>query len=242
MKISPELVSLIVDCTNKAIAGIQGTNGPLLSFVTIEGPDGTRGEKDYPSGTTDEDIVAVASIEGVQRLALVSSGTVQVDGDQAAVLLIHAAERGDPGGYVLAQRFISNGGATYAAPDGQIDLIQMQQSYFKYAPFQITPDPTKNTVLLQEALVRFGKRMMSEAFDDPDPRLYTVALTALEEEAEADASFSYVHADTNTHIKITLVYRENAFLPVALEELDSAGGTSELSDALRSRILAFYQS
>jgi len=116
------------------------------------------------------------------------------------VLLIHAAERGDPSGYVLAQKFVPSGGAGYGAPEGQIDLVQVQQNHFRYAPFRIAADPTKNTVLLQEALVRFWKRMMKQAFRDEDPRLYTVALTALEEESEADGSFSYVHAEINTHI------------------------------------------
>jgi len=241
MDISPELVSLIVDSTNKAIPPIQNTNGPLLSFVTIEAADGTRGDKDFPNGTSDEDIVAVASVGGVQRFALLSSGTMQIGPDQVPVLLIHAAERGDPSGYILAQKFVPSGGASFGEPDGQIDLIQIQQNHFRYAPFQVTPDPTKNTVLLQEALVRFGKRLMSQAFRDEDPRLYTVALTALEEESEADASFSYVHAETNTHIKVTLVYRENAFLPVELVELNSDGATSDLRDELRSQILAVYQ-
>ena len=241
MDISSELVRLIVDSTNKAIPSILRTNGPLLSFIVIEAADGTRGEKDFPNGTNDHDIVAVASMEGVQRFALLSSGTVQAGTDQVRVLLIHAAERGDPSGYVLAQRFLSSQSASYDAPDGQIDVVQVQQNHFRHAPFQITGDPTRNTVLLQEALVRFGKRMMKQAFSDEDPRLYTVALTALEEEDEADASFSYMHAETDTHIKVALVYRENAFLPVEVSELNRAGDSSELRDDLRSQILAVYQ-
>lgn len=81
MDISPELVSLIVDSTNKAIPSIQNTNGPLLSFIAIEAADGTRGDKSFPNGTNDDDIVGVASIEGVQRFALLSSGTMQIGTD-----------------------------------------------------------------------------------------------------------------------------------------------------------------
>ena len=51
----------------------------------------------------------------------------------------------------------------------------------------------------------------------------------------------YVHASTNTRIQVTLVYRDNAFLPVTLLELDATGGTTELQDELRNQILAVYQ-
>ena len=44
MNLSNELVALVVDATNKAIANVQHTDRPLLSFLTIETPDGMRGE------------------------------------------------------------------------------------------------------------------------------------------------------------------------------------------------------
>jgi hypothetical protein len=241
MDISSELVDLIVHVTNKAISQIQYSNGPLLSFMTIETGAGGRGEKDFPDGTSDEDIVEVASIEGVQRFALMSSGNMQTDMGQVPVLLCHAAERGDPSGYVLAQRFVPNAESVYGELEGQIDLVQVQQNHFRFAPFRISDDSTRNSVLLQESLVRFAKRMMAQAFGDPDPRVLTVALTALEEESEADGSFSYVHQGTGTHIRVTLVYRNNAFLPVELSQISEGGDATELGDELRNAILGVYQ-
>ena len=241
MNLSNELVNLVVDATNKAIANVQHTDGPLRSFLTIETPDGGRGEKELPDGSSDEDLVRAASMEGVQRFALLSSGSMQTDAGTVPVLLIHAAERGDPSGHVLAQRFVPGASRAFAELDGQIEVIQPQQNHFRFAPFRISDDPSSNAFLLQESFVRFAKRMMTEAFGDPDPRVLSVALTMVYEEDEADASFSYVHEESATLIRVTMVNRNNAFLPVSLVRLDGDGNESELPEHLSSRILSIYQ-
>ena len=44
MNLSNELMALVVDATNKAIANVQHSDRPFLSVLTIETPDGMRGE------------------------------------------------------------------------------------------------------------------------------------------------------------------------------------------------------
>ena len=137
-----------------------------------------------------------------------SSGSLQTPTGDVPVLLVHAAERGDPSGLILAQRFVSDHDTVYAEPEGQIDKVQVQQNHFRHVPFRISPDSTQNVILLQESFVRFAKRMMTQAFHDQDPRVLSVSLTAVDEVDEADASFNYVHQDSQTHLKATLVYRK----------------------------------
>ncbi len=240
MNISTELVDLIVHATNKAIPAIQFTDGPLLSFIVIESADGMRGEKDYPHGTTDDDLVAAASIEGVQRFALMSSGSLQTGEGSVPVLLIHAAERGDPSGFVLGQRFVANQSPLYAEPQGQIEVLQVQENHFRQAPFAVSPDPARNGALLQESLVRFAKRLMGQAFHDDDPRVLSVALSVIDGEPEASGSFGYVHEPTQTLLQLKIAYRENRFVPLDLSRIDPDGGVEDAPEELKDAILAVY--
>jgi hypothetical protein len=199
-----------------------------------------RGEKEYPHGTNDDDLIAAASMEGVQRFALVSSGSVQTPEGTVPVLLIHAAERGDPKGFVLAQRFVPGQDPVYTQPDGAIEVIQAQDSHFRFAPLEIAPDPERNGVLLQESLVRFAKRLMGQAFGDEDPRVLSVALSVIEGEKEPQGSFGYVHGPSETMLRVEIAYRENRFIPVALKCIGLDGSMEAAPDELVDAILAVY--
>ena len=240
MNLSEELVNLVVDVTNKAIPLIEGTNGPLQSFLTIETADGMRGEKEYPHGTNDDDLIAAASMEGVQRFALVSSGSVQTSQGTAPVLLIHAAERGDPKGFVLAQRFVPGQDPVYTQLEGAIEVIQAQDTHFRFAPPEITSDRERNGILLQESLVRFAKRLMGQAFGDDDPTVLSVALSVVEGEQEAQGSFGYVHGPSETMLRVDIAYRENRFIPTALQQIGVDGSMDAAPEELVDAILAVY--
>ena len=88
MAISAELIRIVDYSVNQAIDSTMNTDGPLLSFMNMELIDGKFGTKEFPDGTTDDDLIRVASLPYVQRYVLLTSGKMQtVEPDLSSPLI-----------------------------------------------------------------------------------------------------------------------------------------------------------
>lgn len=241
MDISFELNRLVEYATNQAIDSVINSDGPLLSFMCIDGIDGTFGKKDFPQGTTDDDIIAIASLPGVQRYALLTSGKMESESGQIPALLVAAAERGDPTGILLVQKFMAGQSPVFSQPDGHISPAQIQENFFKHAPPHQMGDDDQGSLLMNEAFKRFATRLMKRAFREPEPRISSITVMIAGGKIDGEASFFYVHGETGAMVKVTFTETDNVFVLHQVSKLDDKGVFSDLEAELLNPILNAYQ-
>ena len=210
--ISAELIRIVDYSVNQAIGSILNTDGPLLSFMNMDLIDGKFGTKEFPDGTTDDDLITLASLPYAQRYALLTSGKMQSESVQVPTLLVVAAERGDPTGFLFVQKFTAGQSPVFSELDGNTFPAQTQENFFKHAPPHQMGDDGQGAVLIQEAFKRFGIRLMKRAFHEPEPRVSSITAMIADGKISGESSFSYVHGASGAMIKVTFAEEENTFV------------------------------
>ncbi len=241
MDISFELIRIVDYSIDQAIDKIMNTDEALLSFMNIDMIDGQFGTKEFPDGTTDDDLISVASLPLVQRYVLLTSGKMQSENGSIPILMVIAAERGDPTGFLFVQRFTSGQSPLYSETDGRTFPAQTQENFFKHAPPHRMGDDQQGSLLITEAFKRFGRRLMKRAFNDPEPKISTIMVMLVDGKIEGEASFFYVHGKSGTTIKVTFTQEENVFVLQQVLKMDDQGKSSDLEDELKTPILDTYQ-
>ena len=238
--ISAELIRIVDYSVNQAIGSILNTDGPLLSFMNMDLIDGKFGTKEFPDGTTDDDLITLASLPYAQRYALLTSGKMQSESVQVPTLLVVAAERGDPTGFLFVQKFTAGQSPVFSELDGNTFPAQTQENFFKHAPPHQMGDDGQGAVLIQEAFKRFGIRLMKRAFHEPEPRVSSITAMIADGKISGESSFSYVHGASGAMIKVTFAEEENTFVLCQVLKMDDQGKFGDLEDELLNPIQEAY--
>ena len=241
MDISFELIRLVNYAANQAIGSVLNTDGPLLSFMCMDIIDGKFGTKEYPEGTTDDDLIAVASLPGVQRYALMTSGKMQSETETVPTVMVIAAERGDPTGFLFVQKFTAGQSPVFSEPDGNIVPVQTQENFFRHAPPHDFGDDAGGAVMINDAFKRSAHRLMKRAFNEPEPRVSSIMVVIAGGKIEGELSFFYVHGETGTMVKVAFTEEDNVFVLQQIQKMDGEGKFSDLEDELKNPIFDAYQ-
>lgn len=129
---SEDLLQLVFLALDHAVQSVITSNGPLVPFAILDGPDGKRTLSRFATGRNPDEARHhardhVARDAGCTKYAVASDGTLTEDGKRVPVVMVEAGRRGDPNAFCFVQRFASSATTRFSHLLGNPGIVDLPE-------------------------------------------------------------------------------------------------------------------